>query len=92
MGFEECKTLRRPGFLLPCFHISWHYESVQSLNKNDKTFLLMKVLTRPESVAVFLKCNRFIKRIALLELFHVAELQERILPINVFKDEEKEVW
>jgi hypothetical protein len=40
-------------------------ESVQSLNKNDKTFLLMKALgPKILKVAVVLKrCNRFIKRI-----------------------------
>jgi hypothetical protein len=45
------------------------------INKNDKTsfFLSMKFGTQdPESVAVVLKrCNRFIKRIELLELFRM---------------------
>jgi exonuclease SbcC len=65
------------------------------LNKNDKTLLSMKAGTQdPESVAVVFetlqslyKENRIVGIIS-----HVAE-QERIpRSINVFKDEEKEVW
>jgi exonuclease SbcC len=50
-------------------------ESVQSLNKNDKTSFFIDEgfgTQDPESVAVVLKrCNRFIKRIELLELFRM---------------------
>jgi exonuclease SbcC len=67
----------------------------RSLNKNDKTSFIDEGFGTqdPESVAVVLKrCNRFIKRIVGI-ISHVVELQERIpRSINVFKDEEKEVW
>jgi exonuclease SbcC len=45
----------------------------------------------PESVAVVLKrCNRFIKRIELLELFRMLlSCKNEFRSINVFKDEEK---
>jgi hypothetical protein len=70
-------------------------ESVQSLNKNDKTSFIEGFGTQdPESVAVVLKrCNRFIKRIELLELFRMLlSCKNEPRSINVFKDEEKEVW
>jgi exonuclease SbcC len=66
-------------------------ESVQSLNKNDKTFLSMKAGTQdPESVAVVLKrCNLYKENRIVGIISHVAELKERFRSINVFKDEEK---
>jgi hypothetical protein len=71
-------------------------ESVQSLNKNDKTFFIDEGLG-PKILKVslsFLKrCNRFIKRIELLELFRMLlSCKNEFRSINVFKDEEKEVW
>jgi exonuclease SbcC len=61
------------------------------LNKNDKTFLSMKALGPKILKVSFLKrCNRFIKRIELLELFRMLlSCKNEFRSINVFKDEEK---
>jgi hypothetical protein len=71
MGFEECKTPEVRVFK-PLYVWLWLWQ--QSLNKNDKTFFIDEGFGTqdPESVAVVLKrCNRFIKRIELLELFRM---------------------
>jgi hypothetical protein len=66
-----------------------------NLNKNDKTFLLMKVLGQdPESVAVvFETLQSLYKEIDCWNYFACCQLQERIpVPSMCLKTKKEEMW